>query len=184
MKRFAITTLLSIFFIQFGICQASCSKYYAMIKGATFEYTNYDKKGKTDGTASYLVTNVSSTGENTAATMAMELKDKKGKELYKTDYSFNCKGNMVTVDHKSLIPANMLEQYKDLEMDISGTDLELPNTLTIGQQLADANVSMNISMSGISMNTSVDLVNRKVEKKESLTTPAGTFVLLCYLYRY
>lgn len=179
MKRLTITTVLSIFFIQLGISQANCSKYYPMIEGASFEYTNYDKKGKSDGTASYKVINVSTSGENTSATMAMELNDKRGKEIYKTDYNFTCTGNMVTVDYKSLIPASMLEQYKDMEMDISGTDLELPNNLSVGQQLSDANISMKLSMSGISMNTTIDLVNRKVEKKESVTTSAGTFD--CYV---
>lgn len=179
MKRLTITTVLSIFFIQLGISQANCSKYYPMIEGASFEYTNYDKKGKSDGTASYKVINVSTSGENTSATMAMELNDKRGKEIYKTDYNFTCTGNMVTVDYKSLIPASMLEQYKDMEMDISGTDLELPNNLSVGQQLSDANISMKLSMSGISMNTTIDLVNRKVEKKERVTTSAGTFD--CYV---
>ena len=161
--------------MQSVLSQANCSKYYPMIEGASFEYTNYDRKGKSDGTASYKVTNVSTAGENTSATMAMELNDKKGKEIYKTDYSFTCTGNMVTVDYKSLIPTNMLEQYKDMEMDISGTDLELPNNLSVGQQLTDANITLKISMSGVNINTTVDLVNRKVEKKETVTTSAGTF---------
>jgi len=103
------------------------------------------------------------------------MQSKKGKEIYKTDYSFTCTGNMVTVDYKSLIPTNMLEQYKDMEMDISGTDLELPNNLSVGQQLTDANITLKISMSGVNINTTVDLVNRKVEKKETVTTSAGTF---------
>ncbi len=179
MKRLTIASLLSLFFIQFGLSQANCSKYYPMIEGASFEYTNYDRKGKSDGTASYQVTNVSTIGENTSATMAMELNDKKGKEIYKTNYEFTCTGNMVTVDYESLVPTTMLEQYKDMEMDISGTDLELPNNLSVGQQLSDANVTLKISMSGVNINTTIDLVNRKVEKKESITTSAGTFD--CYV---
>ncbi|WP_350290147.1 hypothetical protein [uncultured Croceitalea sp.] len=175
MKKLTITIILSVFFIQLGISQANCSKYYPMIEGASFEYTNYDKKGKSDGTASYKVINVSTSGENTSATMAMELNDKRGKQIYKTDYNFTCKGNMVAIDYKSLVPTSMLEQYKDMEMDISGTDLELPNNLSVGQQLTNANVTMKISMSGMNMNTTVDLINRKVEKQESVTTSAGTF---------
>lgn len=156
-----------------------CSQYYPMIEGATLQYTNFNKKGKSEGVASYMVTNVSTTGDVTSATMAIDLKDEKGKEIYKTDYSFTCSGNMVTVDYKSLVPSSMFEQYEGMEMDISGTDLELPNDLSVGQQLSDANVTIKISMSGINMNTTVDLINRKVEKKESVTTPAGTFE--CYV---
>ena len=179
MKRLSIAVFLSIGFIQNGLSQPNCSKYYPMIDGASFEYTNYDKKGKTEGTASYQVIGVSTNADNTLATMAMKLDDKKGKEIYKTDYKFTCTGNMVSIDYKSLIPASMLEQYKGMEMDISGTDLELPNNLSIGQQLSDANVTMKLSMSGITINTTIDLVNRNVEKKENVTTPAGTFN--CYV---
>lgn len=175
MKKSAVIILLAIFCIQSVFSQANCSKYYPMIEGASFEYTNYNKKGKTEGTASYKVTQVSTNGENTSATMAMELKDQRGKEIYTSDYSFTCTGNMVTVDYESLVPKTMLEQYKDMEMDISGTDLELPNDLSVGQQLSNANVTMKISMGGMNMDTTVDLINRKVEKKESVTTSAGTF---------
>lgn len=157
----------------------NCSKYYPMIEGATFEYTNYNKKGKSEGVAKYQVTNVETAGDVTNATMAIEMIDEKGKEIYKTDYDFTCTGNMVTIDYESLIPSSMFEQYEDMEMDISGTDLELPNDLSVGQQLPDANVSVKISMSGINMNTTIDLVNRKVEKQESVTTLAGTFD--CYV---
>jgi hypothetical protein len=72
-----------------------------------------------------------------------------------------------------------LQQFEDMEMDISGTDLELPNDLSVGLELPDSNVSIKISMSGINMNTTVDMVNRKVEKQESVDTPAGTFD--CYV---
>lgn len=175
MKNMYLKTILIFLISSVAIAQNNCSKYYPMIEGASFEYTNYDKKGKTEGTASYQVTNVAVNGPNTTATMAMELNDKKGQEIYRTDYSFTCTGNMVNVDYNSLIPPNMLEQYQEMEMDITGTDLELPNDLTVGQQLSDANVTLKMSMGGVNMTTTVDLTNRAVEKKETVTTPAGTF---------
>jgi len=156
-----------------------CSKYYPMVEGASFEYTNYNKKGKSEGVASYMVTDVTTTGNSTSATMSIDLKDEKGKEIYKTDYKFTCSENKVTIDYKSLVPSSMFEQYEGMEMDISGTDLELPNDLSVGQTLSDANVTIKISMGGINMNTTVDQINRKVEKKESVTTPAGTYE--CYV---
>ena len=171
---FGITLIMSSF-----VTAQECSKYYPMIEGASFEYTNYNKKGKSQGISKYQVTQVETSGDATKATMAIELIDEKGKEIYKTDYNFTCTGNMVTVDYKSLIPSSMFEQYEGLEMDVSGTDLELPNDLSVGQQLSDANVSVKVSIGGMNMNTTIDLINRKVEKKESVSTPAGTFD--CYV---
>ena len=153
----------------------NCSKYYPMVEGATFQYTNYNKKGKTEGIADYKVSAVNTSGDVTSATMSIALTDEKGKEIYTTDYNFTCTGNMVSVDYESLIPSSTLQQFEDMEMDISGTDLELPNDLSVGLELPDSNVAIKISMSGINMNTTVDMVNRKVEKQESVTTPAGNF---------
>lgn len=159
--------------------QHNCSRFYPMEEGTTFEYTMYNKKGKTDGVSSYRVTTVDNNGDSTTATMAISFTDDKGKDVYNSNYSFTCSGNLVTIDYESLVPKEMLEQYKDMEMDITGTDIELPNELTVGQNLADANVTLNVSMSGLNMKTTIDIVNRKVEKQETVTTPAGTFD--CYV---
>lgn len=74
-----------------------------------------------------------------------------------------------------MINPDILKQYKDMDMDISGTNIELPNDLDIGKKLKDANMVMSINMGGITMNMTMDMVNRTVDAKESITTPAGTF---------
>lgn len=165
--------------LSYALPAQNCGSYYPMVEGAAFEYTNYNKKGKNEGVAKYLVTEVNTSGDVTNATMSIELIDEKGKEIYKTDYKFSCSGNAVSIDYESLIPSSTLQQFEDMEMDISGTDLELPTDLSVGQELPDANVTIKVSMSGINMNTTVDMINRKVEKQESVTTPAGTFD--CYV---
>jgi hypothetical protein len=174
-----LSLICAFFCIAYTINAQNCGSYYPMVEGATFEYTNYNKKGKKEGVAKYKVSEVNTSGDVTDATMSIELIDEKGKELYQTDYKFTCTDNTVSIDYESLIPSSTLQQFEDMEMDISGTDLELPNNLSVGQELPDANVAIKISMSGINMNTTVDMINRKVEKKESVTTPAGTFD--CYV---
>jgi len=49
----------------------------------------------------------------------------------------------------------------------------------VGEDLPDANVQIKMSMGGINMNMNVETVNRKVEKKEQVDTPAGSFD--CYV---
>lgn len=157
------------------VAQNNCSRFYPMTEGTSFEYSSYNKKGKSEGVSSYKVTTVENNSDTTTATMNISFTDEKGKDVYNSNYSFSCSGNLVTIDYESLVPKEMLEQYEDMEMDITGTDIELPNELTVGQNLADANVTLNISMSGLNMKTTIDIVNRKVEKQETITTPAGTF---------
>jgi len=111
----------------------SCSKFYPMAEGTTFQYTNYNKKGKTEGVANYKVTDVSVTGETTQATMAIDLRDEKGKEVFTTSYTFSCADNKVVIDYESLLPGDMISQMGDMEMEITGNDIEVPNDLTVGE---------------------------------------------------
>lgn len=178
-------TILSLLIIAFGtsslVAQDGCSKYYPMEEGSSFQYTMYDKKGKTEGVTAYTITNVSTSNGATSATFDMKFTDKKGKEVYNSDYNISCSGDGISIDYESLFPNQMMQQYEEmgLEMDITGTDIQLPNNLSVGKELEDANVSVSMNMSGIKMNITVDQTNRKVEKKETVTTPSGTFD--CYV---
>ena len=176
-KKILVLALFSLITFQFTIAQDNCSKYYPMSEGSSFEYTSYNKKGKADGTTSYTVSSVSTEGSATKATLDLKMSDKKGKEMFTSNYSFTCEDNVVKIDYQSLFPAQMMQQYgnMDVDMDLSGTDIELPNDLSVGEELADANVSIAMNMSGIKMNISVDQTNRKVVGKENVTTSAGTF---------
>nr|WP_245795597.1 DUF3108 domain-containing protein [Arenibacter nanhaiticus] len=152
-----------------------------MEKGTSFQYTMSNKKGKTEGITDYSITKVENSGGHTTATMSMRFTDEKGKEVFVSDYKMTCTGDGIKLDYNSLVPSQMIQQYTEmgLEMDISGTDIELPNNLSVGQQLTDANVTVKISMTGMNMSIKVDQVNRKVEKKETVTTSAGNFD--CYV---
>ncbi|MEL6304154.1 MAG: hypothetical protein AAGL29_05080 [Bacteroidota bacterium] len=175
MKTTCLTWLFALFICFAVSSQSDCNRYYPMVEGASFQYTHYGKKGKTVGTTSYTISEVSSDGDATNATMAIEFKDAKAKDVFTTDYKFSCTKDKVIIDYQSLIPNEMLEGYKDMEMEITGTDIELPNNLSVGQELADAHVMIKIDMGGMSMKMNVDQENRKVEKQETVTTPAGTF---------
>lgn len=179
MKTKLLFTLAFLTCITTSIAQDNCSKFYPMNEGVSMEYTNYNKKGKVEGVSSYKVVKAVNNGNVTNATMAIDLKDNKGKDAYSTTYNLTCTGNMVTLDYESLLPSEMMEQYGDMDIEISGNDIEIPNDLSVGQKLNDANVAMKISMSGINMNMTVDMTNRNVEKKESISTPAGTYD--CYV---
>lgn len=179
MKKYFALFLLAMFAFANARAQSNCSAYYPLEDGASFQYTNYDKKGKEDGQVNYKVTDVQNNGGTTNATMVMEMMDNKGK-TFTSDYDIICEGDVVKIDFKSLMNEQMLSQMGDVEMDISGTDVELPNNLSVGQQLPDANMEVKVKMGGgINMNTNIETLNRKVEKKESVTTPAGTFD--CYV---
>lgn len=179
MKQYFLLLAAVCFTVGTTMAQSSCSQYYPLVEGTSLQYTNYDKKGKEDGQMDYKVTNVTESGDTVSATMVLEFSDDKG-NTYTSDYGISCDGNVVRIDFKSLMNEQMMSQFEDVEMDISGTDVELPNDLSVGQALPDSNVNLKMKMGGaVNMNMNVETINRKVEKKESLTTAAGTFD--CYV---
>ena len=162
--------------ISYG--QNSCSNYYPFIEGKTFQITSYDKKGKKSSIVDYNITNVT---DNTA-TFNTKIHDAKGKEVTTTSYDITCENDAISIDFNSLISPELLEQYKDMELEVTGTNIEIPNNLSVGQDLKDADMTMTIKMGGMNMNMTMQLMNRKVDTRESITTSAGTFD--CYVISY
>jgi len=174
-----IIILIGLYFISFtSVSQDACKTYYPLEEGVKFEMTTYNKKGKKEGVVNYKVTDI----DNDTATIETIIYDEKGKEIITSNYQILCEGDKISIDFKSMISPEMFKQYKDMDMDITGNNIELPNDLQIGQTLKDARMNMAINMGGIKMNMSVDMLNRKVNNKESITTPAGTFE--CYALSY
>ncbi len=172
---------LSIFTISSCLSQ-DCSRFYPFSENVTGELTSYDKKGKVIAVVTYHVQEVSSSGGLETATITSEVKDKKGDQIVETSYNITCTGNGISMDFNSIMNPELLQQYKDIEVDVTGTNVELPNDLSSGQTLPDADLNMELDMGGLGMNISVMMIGRKVQNKESITTPAGTFE--CYVIKY
>lgn len=159
-----------------------CSAFYPFTEGVYAEFTSYNKKGKEEATATYTVSNVTSANGVETATISSDLKDKKGKLITYLTYDIICESNKVSLGFKSLLNAELMDQYKDLDIEISGTDIDLPNDLAVGQSLPDADMIMSINAGGMNLNMSVMLQDRKVIGQENITTPAGSFD--CYVLTY
>lgn len=175
MKKFIPAAIIALLFAVPNVQSQNCSRYYPLNEGTTMTYTNFNGKGKEEGTVTYMVKEVTNNGDTTTASMQMELTDQKGNQALTSEYGITCEGDVVRIDFKSLMNGPMMQQFKDMEVDLTGTDLELPNTLTVGQELPDANIHMKMNMGAMNMNMNIETVNRKVEKNETVTTPAGTY---------
>lgn len=159
-----------------------CSKFYPFSEGTTMEITSYEKNQKVSAIIEYTVENVSNVSGSEVATMNTVIKDKKGKLIMETGYEISCSNDKVSIDFKSMMNPQVMQQFKDMETEVTGTNLVLPNNLSVGQTLPDASVDIKMSMSGINMNIATNTTNREVIGKESITTPAGTFD--CYVITY
>lgn len=181
-KTFIISLLLLATVFPQASAQTGCSKFYPLKEGTKAELTSYDKKGKIAAVVDYTILNKTQTSEGEVATMKSSIKDDKGKLIAETEYDVTCDGTKISIDYNSMVSPMMMEQFQNMEYDISGVDLEIPNNLSVGQELPDAEMNMKISMSGINMNMDLTITNRKVIGKEDVTTPAGTFS--CFVITY
>lgn len=157
------------------IAQNDCSTYYPFEEGSVTEYESYNPKGKVEARMKYTVSNVRKNGGKTVATMRTDLYDKKNELMMTNEFEMACDGSSFTMDFKSLMNNPGMEQFQSMETKVTGTNLEIPNTLAPGQSLKDASVQIDVDMGGISMNIFSEITDRKVESRETVTTPAGTF---------
>lgn len=159
--------------------QYNCSKFYPFSEGATSEITMTNKKGKVEGIVVYKVHSIRSEGGVDIAKMSNTIKDAKGNAVIENEYDVTCKEGVVSFDFKSLNRPQMLQQMEGVEYDMKGTNIDLPNNLKVGQELPEGKLEIAISYQGMNMNMNTYLKDRRVEGKETITTPAGTFE--CYI---
>ena len=169
-----LTSFVFILFISFSLfAQNACSKYYVFKEGVKFEMTTYNNKDKQTGIVKYEVKNV--TG-NTAI-LKNELFDAKGKSVMSSEFGLICDDKGISIDFKSLMNNQVFEQFKemDMDLDISGTNIQIPNNLSPGQTLPDAELIMTMSMASVTIKMEIKITNRKVVGNETISTSAGTF---------
>ena len=171
MKSKIVILVCALFVSFYATSQNACTTFFPFKKGVQFEITSYNPKGKKESVATYKVLTI----ENNIATIETNLSDEKGKDITTSTFQVTCNGTSISIDFKSLMNAELMKQYKDIDVEMSGTNIEFPTDLKVGQTLKDANLKMVMDMGGMKMNMTVDITNRKVNAKESITTPAGTF---------
>lgn len=154
----------------------ACDGYWLMKQGVTLEYQDFNAKEKFQGGQEMKITSMTETEGGLDATIHSVIKDDKNKVTSEGDYAFTCKNGEITIDMRSMMSNEMMDAYKDMEVSIDQSNLTYPTTLTEGKTLPDGTMTMKVSSSGISIMTMTVLITeRKVEKFESITTPAGTF---------
>ena len=179
-KKLVVPVVL--FLSTISMISQNCSTFYPFSEGTTMQITSYGANQKIAAIIDYTVKDVSTISGIETATMNTIINDKKGKLIAELNYEMSCRGDRVSIDFKSMMSPQIVKQFKDMKTEITGTNLDLPNNLSVGQTLPDASMEMKISMSGINMDMDTQIKNRKVIGKESITTPAGTFE--CFVITY
>jgi hypothetical protein len=174
-----LTILFAFFLLSGKIFSQDCSNYYFLQNNKTVEMTISNNKGKESGKMTYVVSESKKNGNSVTATINSEFVDAKGKTITKATNNVKCENGVMQMDMKTFIPPAQMEQMKSGEAKATDVYLEYPANMNVGDQLKDGQFNMDYeSGSGLKSSIEISITERKVEGKESVTTPAGTWE--CY----
>jgi len=176
MKSFLVL-LMAISFSTAMLAQNKCQGYFAFDNGAAMEYTTYDKKGELQLISAQKIIKVENTSDGyLQALVETKTTDKNGKTPIEGQFRMRCKDNTLLMDMTSMLGPQGAGAFANLEVSVTGDDLQLPSNLTPGQTLPDATAQIKAGTGGVALITmNVTIRDRKVVGKETLQTPAGSF---------
>lgn len=158
--------------------RAQCNEFYQFTQGSEWEYQSLNAKGKVTGKNHQKVNSLEKTSNGFTAIVNSIFYDDKGKETMKGDLTYKCENNVMYIDMKNFISDEQLQAFKNYEMKVESENLEMPSSLSMGQTLKDGSVTVEAVGSGLPMTMTVNITDRKVAGKETITTPSGTYE--CY----
>lgn len=150
---------------------AQCNPFYNLQEGSKWELTSYNAKDKVTGRQINELRSLDEKSNGWIATVYFQSFDKKDELVYEKEVELECEDGVIKMDMERFIPEESLQAFKDMNMTVEVDNLEWPSDLSVGKSLDDG----AITISGDFMNMKVDVTDRKVESKEKITTPAGTF---------
>ena len=151
--------------------------FFAAKKGMTLTYVNNDANGNPNSYDVLTIKEVKGSGQNMTITYAMKSLDKDKKPLKEgpTEKTFQVviKDGIMYRDINEMVPSNI--NQGELKVEISGSPMELPGNLQPGQKLKDSEVTINVDMGIMKIDTVVKITNGECLAIEDVTVPAGTF---------
>lgn len=160
-----------------------CVFYCPVKEGTKMETQHFNAKDKIQSTDKQTILSKQVNGNNVSITIKTESYDDKNVLKYNKNLTYECKNGVFTFDMQNFLDPQTMSAYKDMQVNMTATNLEMPATLTAGLALANGSVQMTVANQGMTlMNMTVNILNRKVAAIEKITTPAGTFD--CYKITY
>jgi hypothetical protein len=154
----------------------TCPHYYPLQAGNYWELTNYDKKDKVGSINLVTVNSVENNTNGFVSSLTIKTNDAKGKESGTNQLVMKCEAGIFYFDMQNFIPAETLEGFKEMEVSVEANNMQYPAVLAENSALPDASITMVVKNAGMTLMTIViNITNRKVVGKETITVPAGTF---------
>lgn len=181
MKRIILS--FSLVFATLSLFAQDCQSFYYLQANKTIEMTIVNRKGKIDGVMTYNVGDIKKDASGISSTIHSEMVNEKGKSLSKSVVNMKCDGGELKMDMTVFIPAAQQEQLGNIDATANAVYLAYPSSLSEGEKLPDGHINMDMKQNGgINSSVTMDITDRKVEGKETVTTTAGSWE--CYKISY
>jgi hypothetical protein len=159
-----------------GLTAQNCEGFYYLNNKAVIVMTSFDKKTEATGKSVYTINNVTKSGSTTIGDYSYDVFDQKGKTVSSGTGKYKCTGGVMLIDAKAALPSENMSAYKDMDVKADEVFIEYPVNMNAGQSLNDVDFVMSVMNNNIKFaDVSLTQLNRKVEGKESVTSPAGTW---------
>ncbi len=159
-------------FINYG--QSNCNPYFLLKEGKNWTIANYNANDKYQGKQTHEILSVEESGNMLTAKIKFVSFDKKDKVVMEDEIEFICEDGVIKLDMAQYMPENMTESFKDMEVEMEFEDLQIPQSLSVGQYLEDGSMTMTV-LGPMTMEFKVLMTDRKVMDQENITVPAGTY---------
>ena len=183
MNKLNILILLNLLILSEILNAQDCDFYYPQEIGDEIELQHFDQKDKLIGTSLQKIKDVHTISGGREIVITSTYTDKKGEVAAEGDFSVKCTDGVFYFDMTNYLNQQNMEAYKDMEVEVTSDELDIPKNAQPGTKLKDGKVTMNIKNGGMPlMNMTINIFNRKIEGTETITTPAGTFDCLKITY--
>jgi hypothetical protein len=152
----------------------ACNKLIFFQPGAEIYAKSYDAKGKVMASQLTKVLNVKNEGGMTVAYVESSDTARIGKSTSSRKYNYKCDGKKIYFDIAAMFRNTAEEKNATFEASL----MEYPIALSAGQTLPEASGTMQVAKGAQKMTMKYHYKDRKVEGKETITTPAGSWS--CY----
>ncbi len=168
-------TIVVLLLVSLTVKAQDCKAYMPIEAGTTMQLTHYDKKGKITGVSSQELVAVDKKGSNTTFVVNQKFEDAKEKQVVETELSYRCEDGVFYIDMDGYLDSEQMKAYQDMDIKVTVDEMDIPASFKVGQQLKDGAINMEVTGAPMPFKMTVNVVNRKVEAEEDLSTPAGTF---------
>jgi hypothetical protein len=162
--------------IHFFAASQDCATYFPTTVGTELEVQYFNAKDKLQTISTYKVTDVDQTADGMKIQTHLRVEPQGKGDPFEDDFVFYCKGNTFYFEMEQFLKDMQMDQFENMDVSVESEDLGFPAKMVPGDVLDDANIKITIESGGMRiMSMTMNIIDRKVEGRESITTPAGTF---------